>query len=111
MNRFITLIAVVLILIAPAIAQIQRGPRRLRVVPADQVIGPSGSIQFQAILSSISSVGQSGGQEIITTAVVWSSSNKGIVSINASTGLAAATPTAGTTTITAHSGPFWVSVP
>jgi hypothetical protein len=92
-------------------AQTQTGPVRLRLVPADQLISPSSTLQFKAVKSFLDSAKKLTAEHDVTSQVLWLSSDPSIVAIDKHSGLATASTKTGTVHITARSGPFRVTVP
>ena len=88
----------------------QAGPRQLRVSPSDQLIAPSTTQQYTAVLVFFRGAGKPGGERVVTNAVTWSSSDPGVATIDPHTGLVTAGNLTGTTTISALSGALRASV-
>lgn len=87
------------------------GPMRLRIIPADQLIPPSSTLQYKVSFSFVGGFANPAAQRDFTKAVIWSSSNPAVAAIDQHTGLASSTNLTGTTIITATSGPIHASVP
>ena len=106
-----SLLLLFLMLNTSILATAQGGPRRLRVTPSDQLIAPSATQQYAALLTFFKGMGKPGGERVVTNAVTWSSSNPSVATIGLHTGLVTGGSTPGTTTtITAVSGVLRVSV-
>src|SRR5438445_3282899 len=89
----------------------EKGPVRLRIVPADALIAPNSTLQYTATFSFIGGANSPAAQRDVTIRVHWFSSDTSVATINAASGVAGSTNKSGTTTITAASGPFTASVP
>src|SRR5712692_8844280 len=106
-----SLLLLFLMLNTSILATAQGGPRQLRVAPSDQLIAPSATQQYAALLTFFKGMGKPGGERVVTNAVTWSSSNPSVATIGLHTGLVTGGSTPGTTTtITAVSGVLRVSV-
>jgi len=88
----------------------QAGPRQLRLSPSDELIAPSTTQQYTAVLAFFRGMRRPGGEHVVTNAVTWSSSNPSVAMIDPHTGLVTAGNTTGTTTISAVSGALRASV-
>lgn len=104
------LLLLLLILDTSIFMTAQAGPRRLRVSPSDQLIAPSTTQQYTAVLAFFKGMDKPGGERMATNAVTWSSSNSGVAMIDPHTGFVTASNTTGTVTITAVSGALHASV-
>src|SRR5205085_10434328 len=90
----------------------EKGPVRLRIVPADALIAPNSTLQYKATLSFIGGSNSPAAQRNVTVEVHWSSSDPNVASIHPITGATASKNISGqTVTSTAGSGPFTASVP
>src|SRR5260370_22254533 len=106
-----SLLLLFLMLNTSILATAQGGPRELRVAPSDQLIAPSATQQYAALLTFFKGMGKPGGERVVKNAVTWSSSNPSVAEMGLHTGLVAGGSTPGTTTtITAVSGVLRVSV-
>src|SRR5579859_4699938 len=99
-----------LLLSMSVFATAQRGPRWLRVIPSDQLIAPSATQQYGAVLAFFRGAGKPGGEHVLTNTLTWSSSNQNVATVDSHTGLVTSGSTTGTTTITAVGGGLQVSV-
>jgi glucosylceramidase len=88
----------------------QARPWQVRIFPSDQLIAPSTTQQYTAVLAFFRGTGKPGGERVVTNAVTWSSSDPGVAMIDPHTGLVTAGLTTGAATITAVSGALRASV-
>src|SRR5205085_4092450 len=68
----------------------EKGPVRLRIVPADALIAPNSTLQYKASLSFIGGSNSPAAQRDVTIRVHWFSSDPSVASIDEATGLATA---------------------
>src|SRR5260370_8663749 len=100
-----SLLLLFLMLNTSILATAQGGPRHLRVAPSDQLIAPSATQQYAALLTFFKGMGKPGGERVVTNAVTWSSSNPSVATIGLHpASLTGARTPRTTTTITPVSG-------
>jgi hypothetical protein len=107
---FARLPLVVSLILLAGVSFAQKGPGRLRVSPADQLIAPSSTLQYQANRLFFQGLGKTGGEVDVTSSLTWSSSDQSVATIDSHTGSLTSTGTGGFTFITGRSGPFVTTV-
>jgi cysteine-rich repeat protein len=96
---------VVFVFSSALLLQGQQGPVRIEVTPANILLAPAATQQFDAFRLDLGALNKAGGRTKITGLATWISDNQGVATVNPSSGLVTAVR-GGACRIIASSGPF-----